>query len=340
MKKRKIIHKYRRSLVVFTAMLLLSIFLAVVHYAISPADNRNEIVTVDIPKGTSFLQSVDNLKKAGLIKQKYLFYMLVISRNAQGHIRAGEYELTTSMSPMEIISKLVKGDIKSYLVTIPEDITVREIASRLAAFKLVDEKVFLSLSSDAKFLASLGIEGASAEGYLYPDTYRLDRSMSAKDIMKIMVNQFWKMFTPEMQKRAEELRMTIPEVITLASIIGKESGYKDEKPLISAVFRNRLKKRMKLQSDPTAVYDLNNFTGNITRKHLMRDAPYNTYRIDGLPPGPIANPAIDSLYAALYPASVNYLYFVSNNDGSHQFSSNLSAHNKAVSNYQIKRKKE
>ncbi len=340
MKKKKIVHKYGKSLAVFTAALVLSILLAIVHYAISPVDNRNEIVTVDIPKGTSFLQSVDNLEKAGLIKQKYLFYLLVISRNAQGHISAGEYELTTSMSPVEIISKLVKGDIKSYLVTIPEDITVREITSRLASFKLVEEKAFLSLSSDAKFLASLGIEGASAEGYLYPDTYRLDRSMSPKDIMKIMVNQFWKMFTPEMQKRAEDLRITIPQVITLASIIGKESGYKDEKPLISAVFRNRLKKGMKLQSDPTAIYDLNNFTGNITKKHLMRDAPHNTYRITGLPPGPIANPAIDSLHAALYPAPVNYLYFVSNNDGSHQFSSSLSAHNKAVLNYQIKRKKE
>ncbi|HVO67541.1 MAG TPA: endolytic transglycosylase MltG [Syntrophales bacterium] len=340
MKKIKIIHKYRRSFTVFTVALLLSFFLATVHYAISPVDNRNEIVTVDIPKGTSFLQSVDNLERVGLVKYKYLFYLLVVSRNAQGHIRAGEYELTTSMSPMEIISKLVKGDIKSYLVTIPEDITFREIASRLAAFKLVDEKAFLSICSDAKFLASLGIEGASAEGYLYPDTYRLDRSMSAKDIMKIMVNQFWKMFTPEMQKRAEELRMTIPQVITLASIIGKESGNKDEKPLISAVFCNRLKKGMKLQSDPTAVYNLNDFSGNIKRKHLMRDAPYNTYRINGLPPGPIANPAVDSLNAALYPAPVNYLYFVSNNDGSHQFSSSLSAHNRAVLNYQIKRKKE
>ena len=339
MKKKTLVHKYKRSLAVFTTALVLSIFLAIVHYAISPVDNRNEIVTVDIPKGTSFLQSVGNLEKVGLIKYKYLFYLLVVSRNAQGHIRAGEYELTTSMSPMEIINKLVKGDIKSYLVTIPEDITVREIASRLASFKLVEEKVFLSLSSDAKFLASLGIEGASAEGYLYPDTYRLDRSMSAKDIMKIMVNQFWKMFTPEMQNRAEDLHMTIPQVITLASIIGKESGYKDEKRLISAVFRNRLKKGMKLQSDPTAIYDLNNFTGNITKKHLMRDAPHNTYRITGLPPGPIANPAIDSLHAALDPAPVNYLYFVSNNDGSHQFSSSLSAHNKAVLNYQIKRKK-
>lgn len=198
----------------------------------------------------------------------------------------------------------------------------------------------MSLSTDAKFLASFGIEGANAEGYLYPDTYLFDKSMNAKDIMKIMVNQFRKMFTLKMQKRAEELGMTMPQIITLASLIGKESGYKDEKPLVSAVFHNRLKKRMKLQCDPTAVYDLKNFTGTITRKHLMRNTPYNTYRIDGLPPGPIANPAIDSLQAALYPAPVNYLYFVSNNDGSHQFSSNLSAHNNAVLKYQIKRKKE
>ena len=164
--------------------------------------------------------------------------------------------------------------------------------------------------------------------------------MGAKDIIRTMVNQFWKTFTHEMQERAEELGMTIPQVVTLASIIGKESGFKDEKPLISAVFHNRLKKRMRLQSDPTAVYDLKSITRVIKRKHLLRRTPYNTYIINGLPPGPIANPAIDSLQAALYPASVNYLYFVSNNDGSHNFSSSLSAHNRAVIKYQINRKKE
>jgi UPF0755 protein len=164
--------------------------------------------------------------------------------------------------------------------------------------------------------------------------------MGAKDIIRIMVNQFWKTFTHEMQERAEELSMSIPQIVTLASIIGKESGFKDEKPLISAVFHNRLKKRMRLQSDPTAVYDLKSITRVIKRKHLLRKTPYNTYIINGLPPGPIANPAIDSFQAALYPASVNYLYFVSNNDGSHNFSSSLSAHNRAVIKYQIDRKKE
>jgi UPF0755 protein len=341
MKKKNTIHKYRKSLVAFIVALSFSIFSTLLlHYAISPVNNLNETITVDIPRGTSFLISVDILEKAGLIQHKYLFYLLVISKKAQGHIKAGEYEMVTSMSPLEIIDKLVTGDIVAYHVTIPEDFTVHEIASRLASFKLVDEKSFLALTTDMKFLASLGIKSNSAEGYLYPETYILDKSMNAKEIIRVMANQFWKMFTPEMQKRADDLGMTIPQIITLASLIGKESGNKDEKPLISAVFHNRLKKGMKLQCDPTAVYDLKFFTGTIKRKHLIRNTPYNTYVINGLPHGPIANPAIDSLLAALYPAPVNYLYFVSNNNGAHQFSSSLSAHNKAVLKYQVERKKE
>ena len=324
----------------FTVLSLGIFFALLFNYAVNPINDRNDTITVDIPRGTSFLVSVDILEKAGIIRQKFLFYLLVISKKAQRHIRAGEYEIVTSMSPLEIIDKLVRGEIVAQDITIPEDYTVHEIAALIASFNLVDEKSFLDLATDVKFLASLGIKGNNAEGYLYPETYRMDKSMSAKEIIRIMVNQFWKMFTPEMQKRADDLGMTIPQVITLASLIGKESGYKDEKPMISAVFYNRLKKGMKLQCDPTAVYDLKPFTGTIKRKHLTRSTPHNTYVIDGLPPGPIANPAIDSLHAALYPAPVDYLYFVSNNNGSHHFSSNLSTHNKAVLKYQFERKKE
>ena len=340
MQQQRMKNKFVNKLIVPTGVVCILLAFITLHYAINPVDNQNRTVIVNIPRGTGFFHTVAILEKADLIKNKYLFYLLAISKNAQSHIKAGEYELATSLSPMDIIDKLVKGDILSYEVTIPEDFTVNEIASRLASFNLVEENAFLSLSSDVTFLASLGIEGRHAEGYLYPDTYRFDKSMSAKDIMRMMVTQFWKMFTPEMKKRTTEIGMTIPKVVTMASLVGKESGHKEEKPLISAVFHNRLKKRMKLQCDPTAVYDLKNFSGSITKKHLMRYTPYNTYLISGLPPGPIANPAIDSLQAALYPAPVNYLYFVSNNDGSHQFSSNLSAHQKAVLKYQIKRKKE
>jgi UPF0755 protein len=328
--------KYISIVVILFVVLIIALF----NYALSPTDSRRETVTVDIPKGTSFLGSVDLLEDAGLVKNKYLFYALVLAKNARVKIRAGEYELSTSMSPLDIINKLVKGDIISYDVTIPEDFTVAEIAARLASFKLVDEKAFVSLCEDAKFVASLGIEGRSAEGYLYPDTYTFDKTIGAKEIIKSMVKLFWKNFTPEMRERAAELGMKIPQVVTLASIIGKESGFKDEKPLVSAVFHNRLKKGMRLQSDPTAVYDLWSVTKVVKKKHLLKNTPYNTYLINGLPPGPIANPAIDSLQAALYPAPVNYLYFVSNNDGSHNFSSSLAAHNRAVLKYQIDRKKE
>ena len=157
----------------------------------------------------------------------------------------------------------------------------------------------------------MNIKADSIEGYLFPDTYYFNRSMSTRQIMKKMVNQFWEKVTPEMIKRAEELGFNTHQFVTFASIIGKESGDDAEKPIISAVFHNRLKKKMRLQSDPTAVYDLDNFDGKVLRSHLKRNSPYNTYIIKGLPPGPIANPGLTSLKAALYPAHVNYLYFVS-----------------------------
>ena len=142
-----------------------------------------------------------------------------------------------------------------------------------------------------------------------------------------------------MQKRAKDLGFNMQDFVTLASIIGKESGNSSEKPLISAVFHNRLKRKMKLQSDPTAVYDLENFDGKVRRRHLKRNSPYNTYIINGLPPGPITNPGIDSLNAALHPASVNYLYFVSKRDGSHYFSATLDMHNQAINNYRMNKGK-
>lgn len=337
---KKIIHRNRKRMFFTTAGLFIFMILYLLFYALTPVNGGKITSLVNIPKGTSFIESVDILENLGLVRQRYMFYLLVISKNVHRHIKAGEYELSTSMSPIDILNKLVRGEIKSYYVTIPEDFTVREIADRLVSYKLVDKKTFMDFSSNSKFLRTLKIEGPSLEGYLYPETYQLNRSMDTSEIIKIMVDQFWKKITPRMQTRAREIGMSFPEVVTLASIIGKESGRNEEKTLISAVFHNRLKKRMKLQSDPTAVYSLESFDGNIKRSHLKRETPYNTYQINGLPPGPIANPAVDSIHAALYPAPAKYLYFVSNNNGSHNFSSNLKDHNQAVLRYQIERKKD
>jgi UPF0755 protein len=315
-----------------TAFLLLAAFL---YFSLSPVDSRHITSTIDIPKGTSYLEIVDILEQNGLVKNRAFFYVLSVLKRANRQIRAGEYELASSMSPDEIIDRLVKGMIKGYKVTIPEDWSLQEIADLLSSpgLRLADRKAFLAAARDEDLLDSLNIQGDSAEGYLYPNTYIFDRSMGPREIIKTMVYQFWKVFTPEMRKRAEQMDLTVHEVVTLASMIGKETGYRAEKSLVSAVFHNRLQKEMKLQCDPTAVYDLKSFSGAVKRRHLRRNSPYNTYVIDGLPPGPISNPGADSLQAALHPAAVNYLYFVSRNDGTHEFSRNLLAHREAIIKY-------
>jgi UPF0755 protein len=333
----KLINRYNIFFAVIVIVTLILLFITFLNYTVSPLDNKNSASTVIIPGGSGFSKVIDILYKAGMIKYTPFFCLLAVLENAPKRIKAGEYALVSSMSPIEIIDKLVRGDIKRYPVLIPEDITVREITAHLVSLGLVNEDEFMTLASDPSFLNSLGIDGATVEGYLYPDTYTFNRAMGAREIIETMVHQFWKKVTPEMIDRAGELGLTVSEFVTLASIIGKESGRSDEKPMVSAVFHNRLKKDMKLQSDPTAVYNVKYFDGNIKRSDLRRNTPYNTYKINSLPPGPIANPGIDSLYAALWPADVGYLYFVSKNDGSHHFSSNLTAHQEAVLKFQMKK---
>jgi len=321
-----------RYVILFFAVVVLFCVL-LVNYSNNPIDNKNMTILVDIPTGSSFLKVTEILNQAGLIKSRIFFYSLAIKKNARRSIRAGEYEFNTSLTPSAMIDKLLRGEIKNYKVVIPEDLSLREIAVILGKDKLIKKEDFFALARDEDFLESLGVKADSIEGYLFPETYNLDRSMSTRQIMKMMVSQFWKKVTPEMIKRTGELKLDIHKLVTFASLIGKESGDDAEKPIISAVFHNRLRKKMRLQSDPTAVYDLDNFEGKILRSHLKRNSRYNTYLIKGLPPGPIANPGVASLNAVLYPASVNYLYFVSKKDGSHFFSSSLNEHNQAINRY-------
>ena len=318
--------------ILFFAVVVL-FFVLLMNYSTSSIDEKNMTILVDIPTGSSFLKVTEILNQAGLVKYRVFFYSLAIMKNARRSIRAGEYEFNTSLTPAAMIDKLLRGEIKNYKVVIPEDLSMQEIAARLDEFRLIDKELFFELASDEDFLESLNIKADSIEGYLFPETYFFDRSMSTRQIMKIMVSQFWKKVTPEMIKRAGELGFNTHQFVTFASIIGKESGDDVEKTVISAVFHNRLKKKIRLQSDPTAVYDLENFEGKVLRSHLKRKSPYNTYIIRGLPPGPIANPGLTSLTAVLYPAPVNYLYFVSKKDGSHFFSSSLNEHKQAINRY-------
>ncbi|HNR12011.1 MAG TPA: endolytic transglycosylase MltG, partial [Thermodesulfobacteriota bacterium] len=185
-----------------------------------------------------------------------------------------------------------------------------------------------------EFITSLGIKEGTLEGRLYPDTYKFVRNVKEEEIIRRMVKRFNGVFTEAMRQRANELGLSTQEILTLASMIEKETGAVNEKPLISAVFHNRLKRNMRFQCDPTVIYGLDNFTGNITKKELQTFTPYNTYVIEGLPPTPIANPGVESIRAALYPSKVDYLYFVSKNNGTHHFSRTMPEHNRAVDSYQ------
>jgi UPF0755 protein len=291
---------------------------------------------VEIPPDVSFKTVAALLAQKGLIVSPFWFRLLGKVQDAERKIKPGEYDLHTKMRPPEILDALVKGKIIQYSVVIPEGFTAYQVGKVLNETSLADDAVITRLVRTPEFAKSLGVEAATLEGYLFPDTYSFPRRTKPEEILKTMVSRFRQVYTPDLQARATALNMTEREVITLASIIEKETGQDDERPLISAVFHNRLRKRYPLQSDPTVVYEMPEFDGKWTHALLARATPYNTYVHPGLPPGPIANPGLKSLVAALNPAPVSYMYFVSKNDGSHQFSATLDEHNRAVGRYQKK----
>lgn len=274
------------------------------------------------------------LKNEQLIRSRSAFLLLGKTRAIDRKIRPGEYELDASMSPQDILTKLLAGRVVLHPVTIPEGYSLTQIAEVLAAQQVTDTKEFTKLVRDRAFISTLGIEADSLEGYLFPETYSFAKGTKAREVIKAMVDGLHRVWGAELQEQAARMKMSLHQVLTLASVIEKETGAKDERELIAAVFHNRLRKKIPLQSDPTVIYGLPAFDGNIHKRDLSVMSPYNTYRVQGLPPGPIASPGAHSLRAALFPAQASYLYFVSRNDGTHQFSSTLAEHNQAVEKYQ------
>lgn len=287
-----------------------------------------------IPDGSTFQFVASLLERERLIKSRSAFILFGKSQSADRKVHAGEYELNPAMTPAEILSKLLNGQVVLHPLTIPEGLTITQIADVVSQQGLGDRAEFLRLAKDRAFIASLGIKAETLEGYLYPNTYKFPRSVKAREVLVAMVEQLRQMVGPDLLARMQELKMTMHEVLTLASVIEKETGSGGERPEISAVFHNRLKKHIPLQSDPTVIYGLSAFDGNLHKKDLFSPSPYNTYRVQGLPPGPIANPGIQAIRATLYPSDSRSLYFVSRNDGTHQFSATLIEHNQAVEKYQ------
>jgi UPF0755 protein len=328
----------RSKFLLLSLGLLLLFFILVIYWLLFvPPSKTASTKVIFIKKGTHLKKVSEILKQDGIIKNRHFFVLLTTVLGKKAKVKAGEYEFHTQMLPLEVLDALVKGQVKPHLVTIPEGYTLSQIAQLLEDLNLVEKKGFLQRASSPAFINALGLSqfaGPTLEGYLFPETYHLFREMDSEEVIQMMVYQFKKVFGPDLVNRASELGISEKEVVILASIIEKETPLPEEKPLISAVFHNRLKRKIPLQSDPTVIYGIKNFNGNLTKEHLMRPTPYNTYLIAGLPPTPICNPGKDSLLAAVRPAPVPYLYFVSKNDGSHFFSSDIGEHNRAVWKYQ------
>jgi UPF0755 protein len=241
------------------------------------------------------------------------------------------------MSPLSILQQLTDGSVRLHRLSVPEGFNIHQIAENVEAAGFCDRQSFISAATDEEFVRRMNISASTFEGFLFPDTYYFSKDVSSQQIISAMVARFHKAFLPEWKERAKEMGFSVNEIITLASIIEKETGVGSERPIISSVFHNRLKRKMRLATDPTVIYGIKNFNGNITKKDLNTYTPYNTYMISGLPPGPIANPGSESIKAALYPATTKYLYFVAKRDKTHHFSSTLEEHNRAVRKYQLRR---
>jgi UPF0755 protein len=304
------------------------------HVFFSKPMPRMQPVDVRVEQGESLAAVVRKLREQNVITNERLFSLWARLRGAEKRIHRGLYRFEASVTPQEVLERLVAGKGIFLTVTIPEGLTVREIADLLAKLRIADKEKFLAEAANPELLGALGLREQGIEGYLFPSTYHFIPATPERDVIFTMAEQFRKVTQPVLTQGDGRSQLTPHEVITLASIIEKETGVESERPLISAVFHNRLKREMPMQSDPTVIYGIKDFNGNLTRKDLQDSSPYNTYRIAALPPGPICNPGLSSIKAALHPADVPYLYFVSKNDGTHVFSKDLEAHNQAVKTFQ------
>jgi UPF0755 protein len=294
---------------------------------------------VEIPQGAGPASIGKRLVAAGVVRDGAAFRFELARSGAGRRLQAGEYRFDRPMTIKEVIAKLARGDVYLIPITFREGLTIRQMGEVFESKGFGPASEFVTAASDGRLAESFDPGARDLEGYLFPDTYALPRHTTAAQLVARMVAAFAKTLTPEMRAKAGERGLSVRALVTLASIVEKETGKPEERPLVAAVYSNRLKVGMGMQCDPTVIYALERagkYDGNLTREDLRFDSPYNTYRYAGLPPGPIAAPGRASLEAAENPADAPYLYFVSRNDGTHAFASTLPEHNRNVFEYQIK----
>jgi UPF0755 protein len=293
-----------------------------------PLGQGSVVCDISFPSGSGIRQLANELKAGGVIRSSWHFVLMTRLRGDAHRLKAGEYRFSDGMTPDIILRKIVSGEVDYRKFTLPEGYSMYQAAELLEQKGYFKRDAFLEKCRDKALLLRLGLNEASAEGYLYPATYNLPRGGSEEQLLEQMIGKFNTSYATINGEGTGQLSRH--EIITLASIIEKEAVSAEEKPLISSVFHNRLRIGMPLQSDPTAVYGVRAFTGKVSKADILRPSPYNTYLNKGLPPGPIGNPGRDAVQAALNPPETDYLYFVARQDGTHQFSRTLEEHNQAV----------
>ena len=295
-------------------------------------------VFVDVRPGDSTRAIAERLVAAGVVREAWTFRFAAWRSGHERALQAGEYHFDEPVSPVAALAKIAGGRVHLQAITFPEGLTLPQKGAIVEKWGLASAEDFAAAARRVELIADLDADAADLEGYLFPETYSLPRTATVDDLVAAMVARFRVVFDTELRSRAAERGLTTREAVTLASIIQRESGSDAEFPLVSAVFNNRLRIGMPLQSDPTTIYALERagrYDGNLTRANLRFDSPYNTYVYPGLPPGPIAAPGAEVLRAALAPADVSYLYFVSRNDGTHAFADTLREHNRNVREFQV-----
>ncbi|HEV8240756.1 MAG TPA: endolytic transglycosylase MltG [Thermoanaerobaculia bacterium] len=292
---------------------------------------------VNVEPGASGLAILATLDREGVIRDARLARLWLLAQGDPA-LQAGEYLFRAPLTTPEALGKVIRGDVIAHRVTVPEGLTLEETADRLVLARLGDRDAFLTLMRNPKPIADLDARAEDLEGYLFPDSYTFAADTTPKTIVETMVNNFRKRWRAEAAPKLSAAGgRTIREVVTLASIVEKEAKAASERPLIAAVYANRLERGMGLFADPTIIFALKRlgrWDGNIRKADLALDSPYNTYKYAGLPPGPICSPGAGTLIAAAAPADVPYLYFVGKNDGTHVFATTLDEHNKNVATWQ------
>jgi peptidoglycan lytic transglycosylase G len=293
---------------------------------------------VEIDPGSSTRAIGESLAAAGVIRNRVTFRAALWRTGTARDLKAGTYRFDAPVAAVDVVRKIAKGETWVTRLTFPEGLTIKEMARIFEQQHFGSAQSFVAAASDPRPVSDFDPGAANLEGYLFPETYVVAPKTPADKVVHLMVSRFQQLLTPEIRKGAETHGLTVREMVTLASIVEKETAAPSERPIVASVYLNRLKIGMGLQSDPTVIYALEKagrYNGNLTRENLDVDSPYNTYRYRGLPPGPIASPGLASLKAAASPADDDFLYFVSRNDGTHVFAKTLDEHNANVRRFQV-----